>query len=344
MGTQGNGSSALAAPKGNYGEISNKGLELQLTGRPITGDFEWESSLQFSFNKNKLVSLSGTENAGLPGYGQWNDVVSLSEIGQPLYNFYGYVVEGVYTDLEDIQNSPKSDHYPSDGVFNPNSTVWVGDLKFKDVNGDGKIDENDRTVIGNPLPDFTFGFNNTFRYKNFDLSIFINGSVGNDVLNYTSISLTHMNSSWTNQLTDVKDRAILTQVDPNKTYADGSWWYYDISNVKVANPDTKIPRATTADPNDNDRISTRYIEDGSYIRLKNITFGYTFDKKALKKLHLESLRLYANLQNICTLTGYSGYDPEVGASTQDSSGLVYGVDYGRYPSPSVYSFGLNIAF
>ncbi len=344
MGTQGNGSSALAAPKGNYGEISNKGLELQLTGRPITGDFEWESSLQFSFNKNKLVSLSGTENAGLPGYGQWSDVVSLSEIGQPLYNFYGYVVEGVYTDLEDIQNSPKSDHYPSDGVFNPNSTVWVGDLKFKDVNGDGKIDENDRTVIGNPLPDFTFGFNNTFRYKNFDLSIFINGSVGNDVLNYTSISLTHMNSSWTNQLTDVKDRAILTQVDPNKTYADGSWWYYDISNVKVANPDTKIPRATTADPNDNDRISTRYIEDGSYIRLKNITFGYTFDKKALKKLHLESLRLYANLQNICTLTGYSGYDPEVGASTQDSSGLVYGVDYGRYPSPSVYSFGLNIAF
>jgi hypothetical protein len=122
MGTQGNGSSALAAPKGNYGEISNKGLELQLTGRPITGDFEWESSLQFSFNKNKLVSLSGTENAGLPGYGQWNDVVSLSEIGQPLYNFYGYFVEGVYTDLEDIQNSPKSDHYPSDCVFNPNST------------------------------------------------------------------------------------------------------------------------------------------------------------------------------------------------------------------------------
>ncbi len=344
MGTQGNGSSALAAPKGNYGEINNKGLELQITGRPFVGDFEWESSFQISFNKNKLVALSGTENASLVGYGQWSDVVSVSEIGQPLYNFYGYVVEGVYTDLDDIRNSPVSDHYPSDGVFNPNSTVWVGDLKFKDINGDGKIDENDRTVIGNPLPDFTFGFNNTFRYKNFDLSIFINGSYGNDVLNYTSIGLTHMNSSWTNQLTSVKDRAILTQIDPNKTYADGSWWYYDITNVKVANPDTKIPRATTADPNDNDRISSRYIEDGSYIRLKNITLGYTFDKKVLKRLHLESLRLYANLQNICTITGYNGYDPEVGASTQDSTGLVYGVDYGRYPSPSVYSFGLNIAF
>jgi TonB-linked SusC/RagA family outer membrane protein len=344
MGTQGNGSSALAAPKGNYGEINNKGLELQITGRPFVGDFEWESSFQISFNKNKLVALSGTENASLVGYGQWSDVVSVSEIGQPLYNFYGYVVEGVYEDLDDIKNSPVSDHYPSDGVFNPNSTVWPGDLKFKDVNGDGKIDENDRTVIGNPLPDFTFGFNNTFRYKNFDLSIFINGSVGNDVLNYTSISLTHMNSSWTNQLTTVKDRAVLTQIDPNKTYADGSWWYYDVTNVKVANPDTKIPRATTADPNDNDRISSRYIEDGSYVRLKNITLGYTFPKKTLKRLHLESLRLYANLQNICTITGYSGYDPEVGASTQDSSGLVYGVDYGRYPSPSVYSFGLNISF
>jgi TonB-linked SusC/RagA family outer membrane protein len=344
MGTQGNGSSALAAPKGNYGEINNKGIELQITGRPFVGDFEWESSFQISFNKNKLVALSGTENASLVGYGQWSDVVSVSEIGQPLYNFYGYVVEGVYTDLDDIRNSPVSDHYPKDGVFNPNSTVWVGDLKFKDINGDGKIDENDRTVIGNPLPDFTFGFNNTFRYKNFDLSIFINGSYGNDVLNYTSIGLTHMNSSWTNQLTSVKDRAILTQIDPNKTYADGSWWYYDITNVKVANPDTKIPRATTADPNDNDRISSRYIEDGSYIRLKNITLGYTFDKKVLKRLHLESLRLYANLQNICTITGYNGYDPEVGASTQDSTGLVYGVDYGRYPSPSVYSFGLNIAF
>jgi TonB-linked SusC/RagA family outer membrane protein len=344
MGTQGNGSSALAAPKGNYGEITNKGLELQITGRPFVGDFEWESSFQISFNKNKLVALSGTENASLVGYGQWSDVVSVSEIGQPLYNFYGYVVEGVYEDLDDIRNSPVSDHYPSDGVFNPNSTVWPGDLKFKDINGDGKIDENDRTVIGNPLPDFTFGFNNTFRYKNFDLSIFINGSVGNDVLNYTSIGLTHMNSSWTNQLTTVKDRAQLVQIDPNKTYADGSWWYYDVTNVKVANPDTKIPRATTADPNDNDRISSRYIEDGSYVRLKNITLGYTFPKKSLRKLHLESLRLYANLQNICTITGYSGYDPEVGASTQDSSGLVYGVDYGRYPSPSVYSFGLNISF
>lgn len=343
MGTQGNGSSALAAPKGNFGEIVNKGLELELTGRPFVGEFEWETSVQFSFNRNKLKVLTGTKNANLVGYGQWSDVVSVSEIGQPLYNFYGYVVEGVYKDLADIQNSPKSDKYPTNGVFNSANTVWPGDLKFKDVNGDGKIDENDRTVIGNPMPDFTFGWNNTFRYKNFDLSIFINGSYGNDVMNYLSIGLTHMNSAWSNQLNTVNDRARLVPIDPSKVYPAGQFWYNDINNVMVANPGTKIPRAVTADPNDNDRISDRYIEDGSYIRLKNISLGYTFDSKMLRKIGLQSLRVYANIQNLWTITGYDGYDPEVGASTQDSSGLVYGLDFGRYPSPTVYSFGLNIS-
>lgn len=343
MGTQGNGSSALAAPKGNFGEIVNKGLELELTGRPFVGEFEWETSVQFSFNRNKLKALTGTKNANLVGYGQCSDVVSVSEIGQPLYNFYGYVVEGVYKDLADIQNSPKSDKYPTNGVFNSANTVWPGDLKFKDVNGDGKIDENDRTVIGNPMPDFTFGWNNTFRYKNFDLSIFINGSYGNDVMNYLSIGLTHMNSAWSNQLNTVNDRARLVPIDPSKVYPAGQFWYNDINNVMVANPGTKIPRAVTADPNDNDRISDRYIEDGSYIRLKNISLGYTFDSKMLRKIGLQSLRVYANIQNLWTITGYDGYDPEVGASTQDSSGLVYGLDFGRYPSPTVYSFGLNIS-
>lgn len=343
MGTQGNVSSALAAPKGNFGEIVNKGLELELTGRPFVGEFEWETSVQFSFNRNKLKALTGTKNANLVGYGQWSDVVSVSEIGQPLYNFYGYVVEGVYKDLADIQNSPKSDKYPTNGVFNSANTVWPGDLKFKDVNGDGKIDENDRTVIGNPMPDFTFGWNNTFRYKNFDLSIFINGSYGNDVMNYLSIGLTHMNSAWSNQLNTVNDRARLVPIDPSKVYPAGQFWYNDINNVMVANPGTKIPRAVTADPNDNDRISDRYIEDGSYIRLKNISLGYTFDSKMLRKIGLQSLRVYANIQNLWTITGYDGYDPEVGASTQDSSGLVYGLDFGRYPSPTVYSFGLNIS-
>lgn len=344
MGTQGNGSSALAAPKGNYGEIENKGLELELRGTPFTGDFEWESSFQISFNRNRLKALSGTDNAQLVGYGQWSDVVSVSEIGQPLYNFYGYKVEGVYKDYEDIINSPRPDHFPTDGNFNKSNTVWVGDIKYKDVHKDGKIDEKDRTIIGSPLPKFTFGFNNTFRYKNFDLNIFINGSYGNDVLNYLAIKLTNMKSTWTNQLNSVNDRAQLVPIDPSKVYADGGAWYDDITNIRVSNPGTKMPAARLNDPNDNDRISDRYIEDGSYIRIKNIALGYTFPKKWLKPIHVENLRLYCNIQNLHTFTKYKGYDPEIGASTQDSSGLVYGLDFGRYPSPVTYSFGLNLSF
>ena len=126
-------------------------------------------------------------------------------MGQSLFNFYGYKTDGVYTSLEDIQTSPKAEKYPSNGVFSKNTTVWVGDVKYKDMNGDGIIDENDRTNIGSPLPKFTFGWTNTFRYKNFDLSIFINGSYGNKVFNYMKMKLTHMNSTWTNQLVDVLD-------------------------------------------------------------------------------------------------------------------------------------------
>ncbi len=349
MGTHGNGSSALAAPKGNYGTIENKGLEITLDTHPINHEnFGWDSNFQISFNRNKLVSLDGTANAQLVGYGQWSDIVSVTEVGESLYNFYGYVVEGVYQDLNDIQSSPKAEKYPSDGVFNRNTTVWVGDLKFKDVNGDGKIDENDKTNIGSPLPKFTFGWTNSFRYKNLDLSIFINGSYGNKVLNYNMMGqgyngLVHMNSAWINQHVSVKDRAQLLAIDATKTYASGSW-YDDITNVKVANPGTKVPRPTVSDPNDNDRLSDRYIEDGSYIRLKNITLGYTFPKSLLTKLKIENLRIYANLQNVYTLTKYTGYDPEVGASTQDSTGLTFGVDNGRYPSPMTCSFGLNISF
>ncbi len=356
MGTQGNGSSALAAPKGNYGSIENKGIEITLDTHPFVGEFEWDSNFQISFNRNKLLSLSGTENASLIGYGQWNDVVAMSTIGESLYNFYGYEVEGVYESLKDIMDSPKPAKYPTDGVFNRSNTVWVGDIKYKDQltvdsngdgipdKGDGVINEKDRVNLGSPLPLFTFGWTNTFRYKNFDLSIFLNGSYGNKVLNYNSITLTHMNSPWTNQLNSVNDRAKLVPIDPDKVYVDGSKWYDDITNVKVANSGTKTPRASINDPNDNDRISSRYIEDGSYIRIKNLTLGYTFPKKWMSKARIENLRLYCNIQNLYTFTRYSGYDPEIGASTQDSTGLTYGIDNGRYPSPTTYSFGLNITF
>lgn len=346
MGTQGNGSSKLNAPKGNYGSIENKGLEITLDTHPVQlKNFSWDSNFQISFNKNKLLSLSDTENATLVGYGQWGDVVCVSEIGKPLYNFYGYKVEGVYKDLDDIQNSAKPAKYPSDGVFSRGNTVWVGDIKYKDVDENGIIDERDRTDIGSPLPKFTFGWTNTFRYKNLDLSIFLNGSYGNKVMNYNSLTLTHMNSTWTNQLQSVvSKRARLEPIDPTIVYADGSKWYDHIDNVRVKNPGTKIPHTSINDPNDNDRISDRYVEDGSFLRIKNITLGYTFPKALLNKAKIENLRVYVNIQNLYTFTKYTGYDPEVGASTQDSTGLTYGLDNGRYPSPAMYSFGLNITF
>ena len=346
MGTQGNGSSKLNAPKGNYGSIENKGLEITLDAHPVQlKNFSWDSNFQISFNKNKLLSLSDTENATLVGYGQWGDVVCVSEIGKPLYNFYGYKVEGVYKDLDDIQNSAKPAKYPSDGVFSRGNTVWVGDIKYKDVDENGVIDERDRTDIGSPLPKFTFGWTNTFRYKNLDLSIFLNGSYGNKVMNYNSLTLTHMNSTWTNQLQSVvSKRARLEPIDPTIVYADGSKWFDHIDNVRVKNPGTKIPHTSINDPNDNDRISDRYVEDGSFLRIKNITLGYTFPKALLNKAKIENLRVYVNIQNLYTFTKYTGYDPEVGASTQDSTGLTYGLDNGRYPSPAMYSFGLNITF
>ena len=344
MGTGGNASSRLSAPWGNYGHIRNTGFEIAVNTHPIVGTFEWDSNFQISWNKNKLLALNNTANAAIVGYGQWNDVVSMTTIGESLYNFYGYVTDGIYQNLEDIQNSPKPEKYPADGVFNRSQTVWVGDVKYKDLSGpdgkpDGVINEYDKTNIGSPMPDFTFGWTNTFRYKGFDLSIFING---NKVYNYLKMKMTSMSGAWSNQLADVVNRARLEPVDATVVYTDGTQWYDHIENVRVANPSASLPRAVIGDPNDNDRISDRYIEDGSYIRLKNIALGYTFPKKWIKTIGVENLRVYMNIQNLLTITGYDGYDPEIGVNTQNVN--VYGMDFGRYPSPTTYSFGLSLTF
>lgn len=358
MGTSGNTSSALAAPFGNFGSIENKGLELTINAHPITTkNFSWDSEFEISWNKNKLTKLSGTSSAAILGVGQWNDVVSKSDVGQPLFQFYGYVTDGVYTSYEDIENSPKPVSYGGSDGYNKYNTVWVGDVKYKDISGpdgkpDGKIDENDRTYIGNPMPKYTFGWTNTFRYKDFDLSIFVNGSVGNKVYNYIRMKLDAMKSVWQNQSSTVLDRSHITAINPNKDYSNGYKghnanvvynWYDDIDNVQVTNP-TSIPAAHLNDPNENTRVSDRYIENGSYLRVKNITLGYTFPKQWIKHIGLENLRLSCNIQNLWTITGYKGYDPEIGASTSDMNGYVYGLDNGRYPSPTVYSFGLNVTF
>jgi hypothetical protein len=352
MGTSGNGSSALAAPYGNYGDIQNTGFEIALNTKPIdTKNFSWNSDVQFSINRNKLNSLSNS--TALLGIGQWTDVVSRSVVGESLYNFYGYEVEGIYKDFQDILNSPVNTLQQNNPIitnadgskswnedpskYSRSNTTFVGDIKFKDVNGDGIIDENDKTNIGSPMPDFTFGWNNTFRYKNFDLNVFINGSVGNKVGNYMKMKLTHMNSAWSNQTTDIVDRARLAAIDPTD-----ATWYDHIDNVVVTNPNASIPRASINDPNDNDAWSSRYIEDGSYVRLKNLTLGYTFDQKLIRKIGLTNLRLSVSATNLFTITGYDGYDPEIGAST--ASANVFGLDNGRYPSPTSFSCAMSVSF
>ena len=353
MGTSGNSSSALAAPYGNYGDIENTGFEFDISGKPIvTKDFDWTSDFNISFNSNKLKSLSGC--TALLGYGQWTDVVTRTVPGESLFSFYGYQVEGVYTSFEDILNSPVNTLQQNNPIvtnddgtkswstdaskYSRTNTTYVGDLKFKDVNNDGIIDENDKTNIGSPWPKFTFGFNNSFRYKNFDLNIFLNGSVGGKIGNYMKMKLTHMNSVWTNQLVDVAGRAQLTAADGNTTGA----WYDNIANVVVSNPDATLPRASINDPNDNDAWSSRYIESGSYLRLKSITLGYTLPRPLVSKLGMNSVRISLNATNLFTITGYDGYDPEIGAST--ASANVFNLDNGRYPSPTTVTFNLNLSF
>ena len=216
FGSGGNQSSALQAPWGNYGTINNRGLELSLNTRNIdTRDFRWSSDFQISFNRNKLKALQGTEASAIKGFGQWGDEVALSPIGGALYQFYGYEVEGVYKDKADIKAHLWAE-IPENG-YDRYSSVFVGDIKYRDLNGDGKITTDDRTLIGSPLPDFTYGFNNSFSYKNFDLNIFIQGSYGNKIFNALDQSLTGM-GYWSNQLTKVMDFANLVPIDPDKRY------------------------------------------------------------------------------------------------------------------------------
>ena len=349
FGARGNPSSALGAPWGNYGSINNKGLEIMLSTRNIESSaFSWSSDFQISFNKNKLLSLQGTDASGLEGYGQWSDVVSRSEIGGPLYQFYGYKTDGVYTSKEDIESHLWGVDF-SDG-FDRYRTVFVGDIKYCDINGDGKITVEDKTNIGSPLPKFTYGFNNTFTYKDFDLTVFINGSYGNKIFNELDRKLTGM--GWnSNQLQKAANFAELIPIDANKTYpftnSNGreiNNWFEDIDNVKLANPGTNMSRAGRGLPYNNSETSDRYIEDGSYLRIRNIVFGYTLPKVLLQKIKVENVRVYANIQNLHTFTNYSGYDPEVGINQQDASGFTFGFDAGRYPAPRLISFGVNVSF
>ena len=289
-------------PPVNIGKVRNKGIEFNLNTRNFVGEFTWETNLNMTFNKNEVLKLGGPEI--LSG-------VSLIREGLPINSFYGYKMGGIYQTLDEVfAGVPMENRAPDKASHNSQVNTSPGDIWFVNVNGDDVINDFDRTVIGNPQPDFIFGFNNQFGYKNFDLSIFFQGSYGNDIWNGVRVSHEGMESTY-NQFTSTL----------NRWNGEGS------SNT--------MPRAIYADPNRNNRASTRWVEDGSYLRLKNLTFGYRFTQDWLKKIGAKSLRLYLSFDNLWTLTNYSGLDPEVG---------LWGLDYGIYPTSRVYMFGASVKF
>jgi hypothetical protein len=213
-------------------------------------------------------------------------------------------------------------------------------LIWDDYNQDGVINQDDREYLGSPLPKYTIGFGNTFSYKNFDLNVFVTGSYGNKVLNFLNIAIDNPNTTGNLTRRSGMDYAHLDLID-----ASGSTT--DVHNVYVAGGDPTMPRMSLNDVNSNNRLSSRFVEDGSFLRLQNVNLSYTLPRKWLSKTGLASAKLYVNGQNLYTLTHYSGYDPEVGMtkdqySATSQNALLNGIDPGRYPMPRSITFGAII--
>ena len=339
-GSTGNG--AASNPWANVGSLRNTGIELTLNTVNIdTNGFQWRTNLVFSKNNNKVMELD-TETATLDKtfqYGSDRTTVTRTVVGKPIGQFYGYKVIGRFDKPEDFYYKDASGNIQPvalpEGSAIAKDKTWIGDLIFADLNGDGVINNEDETFIGNPLPKFTYGIGNTFSWKGFDLTVFFSGSYGNDVANYSRRRIEDVRANG-NQLTAVQNYAVVGQYDQ-------SFGYEDYRNLYVVNAgETVLPRLSASSTNNNTRFSDMYIEDGSYIRLQNISLSYTLPKHLVKKVYLENVKLYMNLQNVYTWTKYDGYDPEVGAMYGDA--LMTGLDYARYPSPRIYTFGLNVSF
>lgn len=338
----GSGYGVASKPWGNIGSLRNTGFEFTLNTVNIDKQgFQWRSNAVLSLNRNKVLSLD-TETGTLPKTLQIGDdskTVTNTMVGQPIGQFWGYKVTGRFDKPEDFyykdnEGSVKQVALP-EGVSIGKSGAWLGDYIFADLNGDGVIDSNDETFIGNPEPKFTWGFGNTFSYKGFDLTIQLSGSYGNDVLNYNRRFL-EVTGSNSNQLATVLNYARVEKIDPNGPE--------DFRNYHVVNgSSTNLPRLyTDSYSNKNNRVSDLYIEDGSFIRIQNISLAYNLPKSLLRKTFLSNVKVYCNIQNLYTWSKYDGYDPEVGSLWGDA--LMNGIDYGRYPSPRIYTFGVNVSF
>ena len=324
LGSSGQG--AASNPWGNVGSLENKGIELTVNTTNITNkDFQWTSNLVFSLNRNKVLELD-TDNSSIEKSYQPSSasyIVTKTTVGQPIGQFWGYKVIGRFdepTDFyyKDADGNVKQVAIPEGNTIAKNST-WIGDYIYEDRNGDGVINNEDCTYIGNPEPKFTYGIGNTFSYKGFDLTIFFSGSYGNKALNLTRYRIEDPRSNG-NILKSSLNYAQIGLIDPNGPDDD-------YRNLHVVNGSaTTLPALQESDANNNfTRISDMLVEDASYIRLQNISIGYTFPKKWINKIFLNNARIYANIQNVYTWSKYKGLDPEVGA--------IYG-DCLLYTSPS----------
>ena len=298
------GYSDVYVPSINAGKIQNKGFEVTLsTKNIIKNDFKWSSDAVFSYNKNNVENIN-SDTPIITASGGFNSAIGLIKAGYPVNVFYGYITDGIFQNQAEVDR-----HAVQMPGSNSATSTSPGDIRFKDLNNDGVINDKDRTVIGNPNPKFTFSLNNTFNYKNFDLTIFLQGSYGNDIFN--------ANRMYTEAMSIIQNQS---------TAVLGRWTGEGTSN--------NIPRAIYGDPNQNSRVSDRYIEDGSYLKIKNINLSYTLPKAVFGQ-NFNSVKIFVSAQNLVTWTKYSGFDPEV---------PVNGIDNGTYPITRTVSLGLNIGF
>lgn len=298
------GYSDVYVPYINAGQMENKGVEFTIDSRNLTGDFTWNTSFNISYNRNTVKSLNDTVPMASGSIGL-NYNLALIQAGHPVNEFYGFITEGIFQTQTEVDNHAVQ--VPGNDPYNRTS---AGDIRFKDLNNDGVINDLDRAFTGNPNPTLIFALNNSFTFKGFDLSLFLQGVSGNKILNANRIYSEAMSVAQ-NQTVEILNR----------------WTGEGTSNL--------MPRAVFNDPNKNTRPSDRYIENGSYLRIKNLTLGYTLPSKLTEKAHMASLRVYASGLNMYTFTKYTGFDPEVGTS---------GIDNNVYPVTATYSIGVNLGF
>lgn len=298
----------------NAGSMRNNGFELQLGYNDRKGDFTWSATGNFSIITNKVLGLApGVTNIEAGADNDFTEGYNATNTapGHAIQSFYGWEMEGIFQNAEEVAKH----------AFQTASTS-AGDIKFKDLDGNDTIDLRDRKFLGTFLPKFTYSLNLSANYKNFGLTLFFQGVQGNKIYNATRTATEGM-IRFFNAGTKVLD----------------AW--------TPENTNTNVPRAVSADPNNNARVSTRFLEDGSYLRLKNIMLSYNVPPASLQSLTkgtVKGLNIYISAQNILTFTKYSGYDPEVGNRTVSTSALTNGIDYAVYPQPKGYQVGINVNF